>query len=171
MDFEDTSNDDGTWRRMRYIDFKSKFLEKPYEDEIKFPRSECPYQFHIDKSLDSKFEEWAPVLMAMLVKKAYESQGIVKDCKTVMANSDQHREKLDYFTEFAKDKIKQTSGEKIKKTELIETFKLWFTTNYGNKGIPKGKEITEFMDKRFGVYNKGWHNASIMYDEEEEIVI
>jgi P4 family phage/plasmid primase-like protien len=171
VDFEDTSNDDGTWRRMRYIDFKSKFLEKPYEDEIKFPRSECPYQFPIDKSLDSKFEDWAPVLMAMLVKKAYESQGIVKDCKTVMANSDQHREKLDYFTEFAKDKIKQTSGEKIKKTELIETFKLWFTTNYGNKGIPKGKEITEFMDKRFGVYNKGWHNASIMYDEEEEIVI
>lgn len=168
VDFEETSNDDGTWRRLRYVDFKSKFLEKPYEDEIKFPRSECPYQFPIDKHLDSKFDEWAPVLMAMLVERSYKSQGIVTDCKTVMSNSDQHREKLDYFTEFAKDKIKSMLGDKIKKTELIETFKTWFNTNYGNKGLPKGKEITEFMDKRFGVHNKGWHNVAIIYDEEEE---
>ena len=65
MDFEETSNDDGTWRRLRYVDFKSKFLEDPYGDEIKFPRSECPYQFPLDKNLDDKFETWAPVLMSM----------------------------------------------------------------------------------------------------------
>jgi len=84
-----------------------------------------------------------------------------------MSNSDQHREKLDYFTAFAKEKIIKTTGGKIKKNELLETFKMWFNTNYG-KGMPKGKEITEFMDKRYGVYNKGWHNVSIIYDEEED---
>jgi P4 family phage/plasmid primase-like protien len=166
VDFEETSNDDGTWRRLRYVDFKSKFLEKPYEDEIKFPRSECPYQFPLDKNLDSKFEAWAPVLMSLLVEKSYDLQGIVNDCKTVLANSDQHRDKLDYFTEFAKDKIKKQDGERIKKTELLETFKIWFTVTHG-KGMPKGKEIMEFMDKRYGVYKQGWHNAAIIYDDDE----
>lgn len=166
VDFEETSNDDGTWRRLRYVDFKSKFLEKPYEDEIKFPRSECPYQFPLDKNLDSKFSEWAPVLMSILVEHSYEAQGLVKDCQTVLANSDHHREKLDYFTEFSKDKICKKEGKKIKKTELLETFKIWFTVTHG-KGMPKGKEITEFMDKRFGVYNKGWHNVAIIYNEDD----
>ena len=172
VDFEETSNDDGTWRRLRYVDFKSKFLEDPYGDEIKFPRSECPYQFPLDKNLDDKFETWAPVLMSMLVERSYEAQGIVKDCKTVLANSDQHRDKLDYFTEFAKDKIMKKEGGRIKKEELMKTFKEWFTILHG-KGVPKGKEITEFMDKRFGVYNnskenKGWHNVSIIYDDDKE---
>jgi P4 family phage/plasmid primase-like protien len=170
VDFEETSNDDGTWRRLRYVDFKSKFMEKPYEDEIMFPRSDCPYQFPVDKKLDEKFDSWAPVLMSILVEKSYVAQGIVKDCNTVMANSDQHREKQDYFTEFAKDKIKKKEGDKIKKTELLETFKLWFNINYG-KCVPKGKEITEFMDKRFGIYKQGWHNVAIMYDEEDEEIM
>ena len=165
VDFDETSNDDGTWRRMRYVDFVAKFLENPYGDEIKFPRSECPYQFPLDKKLDSKFETWAPILMSMLVEKSYEMQGIVNDCNTVLENSDKHRDKLDYFTEFAKDKIKKKDGEKIKKTELLETFKVWFTVTHG-KGVPKGKEITEFMDKRFGVYKQGWHNVGIIYDDE-----
>ena len=30
--FDITSNDDGTWRRLRKVDFESKFTEKPNED-------------------------------------------------------------------------------------------------------------------------------------------
>jgi len=171
VDFDDTSNDDGTWRRLRYVDFKSKFLEIPYGDEIKFPKSECPYQFPLDKNLEAKFDTWAPVLMAMLVERAYVAQGIVKDCKTVLANSDQHRDKLDYFAEFAKDKIMLKEGGRIKKDEIMKCFKEWYSIIYG-KGGPKGKYITEFMDKRYGVYNnskenKGWHNVAIMYETQE----
>jgi P4 family phage/plasmid primase-like protien len=168
VDFDDTSNDDGTWRRLRYVDFKSKFLENPYGDEIKFPRSQCPYQFPLDKNLETKFETWAPVFMAMLVDLAYKTNGIVKDCKIVLANSEQHRDKLDYFTEFAKDRIKAKEGGKIKKTEVMEDFKKWYLVNHG-KGGPKGREITEFMDNRYGVYNNGWHNVAICYDEAEDI--
>lgn len=167
-DFEETSNDDGTWRRMRYIDFVSKMLEKPYEDP-KFPKSEYPYQFPLDKNLDKKFETWAPVLMSMLVDKAYQLQGIVNDCSVVLSSSDKHREKQDFMAEFTKDKIKIKSDGRIKKTELLETFKQWYNSNYG-KNVPKGKEVFEFMDKRFGEYKNGWHNVAIIYDEEENLV-
>ena len=170
VDFDDTSNDDGTWRRLRYVDFKAKFLEKPYEDEIKFPRSQCPFQFPLDKNLEKKFDTWAPILMSLLVDLAYKTGGIVKDCKIVMANSEQHRDKLDYFTEFVKDKIVQKEGGKIKKDEVLKEFKEWFIVNHG-KGVPKGREITEFMDNRFGVFNKGWHNVAIIYDDADDIAM
>jgi len=167
-DFDSTSNDDGTWRRMRYIDFMAKFLDNPYEDEVKFPRSECPYQFPLNKKLEERFDDWAPVFMSILVQKTYENLGLVTDCHSVMANSDKHREGQDYFTGFAKDKLQKKEGGSVKKTELYEEFKKWYIQNYG-KDIPKGKELNEFMDKRFGIHTKaGWRNIEIIYENEEQ---
>ena len=167
--FDIKSNDDGTWRRIRVCDFMAKFLENPYQDEDRFPKSEYPHQFKIDKNIDQKFAEWAPVFMSMLVEMSYSHQGNVNDCKLVMASSDQYREGQDYLAEFAKDKIHKKEGEKIKKTELLETFRQWYTAHYG-RGVPKGREIYEFMDKRFGRYRQGWHNVAIIYDEEEDVM-
>jgi P4 family phage/plasmid primase-like protien len=166
-DFEDTSNDDGTWRRMRYIDFMSKFLDNPYEDDIKFPKSECPYQYPLDKKLEERFDSWAPVFMAALVQRTYENLGLVKDCHSVMANSEKHREGQDYFTGFAKDKIRQKAGQTVRKATVYDEFKKWYIQNYG-KDIPKGKELNEFMDKRFGVNIKGigWRNIELIEDYE-----
>ena len=168
--FDVKSNDDGTWRRIRVCDFMSKFLETPYEDEDKFPKSEYPYQYKIDKNINQKFNIWAPVLMSLLVEMSYQNQGNVKDCKVVMASSDQYREGQDYLAEFAKDKIQKKAGEKIKKTEILETFKQWYQGNYG-RGVPKGRELYEFMDRRYGKYRQGWHNVCIMYDEEDDDVM
>lgn len=168
--FDIKSNDDGTWRRIRVCDFKSKFLENPYEDEDKFPSSEYPHQYKIDKNIDERFDEWAPVLMSMLVEISYKQQGNVNDCKLVLASSDQYREGQDYLTEFVKEKIQKKPGEKIKKTELVETFRQWYTTNYG-RGVPKARELNEFMDLRYGKYRQGgWQNVAIIYDEEEPLI-
>lgn len=169
--FEIKSNDDGTWRRIRVCDFKSKFTEKPYEDDVKFPKEIYPYQFQIDKRLEHKFDKWAPILLSMLVEKAYRLQGDVKDCKMVLASSNQYREGQDYLAEFAKDKIEKKPGSKIKKTELQEAFKQWYLVNYG-RTIPKVKELHEFMDKRYGAYIRGgWSNVSIIYDDDEDDLV
>ena len=165
--FDIKSNDDGTWRRIRVCDFVSKFLDNPYGDDIKFPKSEYPYQYAIDKHIDEKFERWAPVLASMLVDIAFKNNGNVEDCKIVMASSDQYREGQDYLAEFIKEKIKNVKGGKIKKTELWEVFKQWYNTNYG-KGLPKARELNEFMDKRFGKYTNKWSNIIINYDDEDD---
>jgi P4 family phage/plasmid primase-like protien len=167
-DFENTSDDDGTWRRMRYIDFMSKFLEKPYEDEIKFPRSECPYQFELDKKIEEKFEQWAPVFMGMLVSRTYNNLGLVNDCPIVMSTSDKHRESQDYLAGFVKENVRQKEGSVIKKTNMMESFKVWYIQNYGKGSLPKGKEITEYMNKRFGVYKNGWHNVEVINDADDD---
>jgi len=167
--FDIKSNDDGTWRRIRVCEFMSKFLEKPFNDLDKFPKENFPYQFEIDKRIDEKFNKWAPVLMNILVNIAFKTLGNVKDCKIVMGRSESYREGQDYLAEFAKECIVKETGAKIKKTEVIEEFRTWYTSSYGRNSIPNSKEITEYMDKRYGKCSKGrWYNVKINYEEEEK---
>ena len=85
--FDTNSNDDGTWRRIRIVDFKSKFV-----DENEKHTDDTPYVFPKDKELEQKIIAWIPLFAGMLVKKAFETDGIVKDCNIVLASSNKYRE-------------------------------------------------------------------------------
>ena len=123
----------------------------------------------IDRKIDEKFTEWAPILISMLVDIAFKTGGRVTDCKQVLAVSDKYRESQDYLAEFAKEKIQKTTGKKIKKTEILEEFKNWYIMHYGRISLPNGREITEFMDKNYGKCNRGkWHNVEIMYEDIDD---
>ena len=171
--FEIKTNDDGTWRRIRVCDFMSKFNDNPYEDEDKFPKSNFPFQFKIDRQLDKKFNIWAPVLASILVDLSFKNEGKVKDVPIVTAVSDKYRNSQDYLSEFAKEKIIRKKDGKIKKTELLEEFKNWYISNYGRNNLPNGKEITDYCDKLYGRCVRGkWNNIQIVYedDSDDEIV-
>ena len=171
--FDIKSNDDGTWRRIRLVDFKSVFIEKPYEDEERYPREQYPYQFPVDKNIIKKFNIWAPVFMSMLVDLAKKTRGNVNDCKMVMASSDQYREGQDYLAEFVRDKIQKVKGERIRKTEIREEFRQWYVANY-NRNVPKQRELEDYMSKRFGPCRTGsgkkggWQNVSIIRDDDDD---
>ena len=63
-------NDDGTWRRVRVVRFKSKFRENPDPKD--------PYEFKVDTTLPDKFENWAEPFMYMLLQyyKKYKQNGL-----------------------------------------------------------------------------------------------
>jgi P4 family phage/plasmid primase-like protien len=167
--FDINTNDDGTWRRIRICDFMSKFTDAPYENEDKFPKANFPYQYLIDQKIDEKFTLWAPILMSKLVSIAYKTDGKVKDAKIVTSVSDNYREAQDYLTEFAKEKITRLREGIVKKTELIEEFRTWYTMNYGRASLPNGKEITDYMDKQYGKNKRGkWYNVIINYNNESD---
>jgi len=161
--FDINSNDDGTWRRIRLCNYKSKFCEEPKDDD-----PDEPYQFMIDKNLDVKLKIWANIFMSMLVKKAFETGGTVKSCSVVMSSSNKYRNNQDYLSEFFRDKIRADEGSVIKKTELYEEFKKWYVIQRG-KNIPKSNELYDYMTKKFGkITSKGWKNCKIIYEDEEE---
>ena len=165
--FDIKSNDDGTWRRIRVCDFKSKFIENPYEDEVHFPQEEYPYQFKVDKVLKRQFDQWAPVLASMLVEKAFQMRGEVIDRPIVQASSEDYREGQDYLREFTNEKVRAEPDGKVKKGDLGEEFANWFKLNRGSK--PPGgsmRELYDFMDSQYGKFKKGgWHNVAIIFDE------
>ena len=150
--FEINTQDDGTWRRIRVVDFKSKFVDKIDPD------NKDEYQFIKDRTLEDKLPEWAPTFAAMLVSKAFVTEGRVEDCDMVLAASKKYRQGEDHITSFVEDKIIRTGDDKNKlsKRNVQEEFKLWFQENQGTGKAPKGKELVEYMDKRFGNSKTGW---------------
>jgi P4 family phage/plasmid primase-like protien len=161
FDIKDTG--DGTWRRIRVCDFKAKFRENPVQGD-----PDEPYQFPIDKKIEAKFEVWKEPFMSKLVEIAKKKKGLVEDCEIVLSKSNAYREDQDYLREFAREKIITADGGKIKKTELLETFKQWYTIQYG-RSVPKGKELYDFIDKKYSKNNKGtWIGIAINYDQDDD---
>jgi P4 family phage/plasmid primase-like protien len=163
--FEIKSNDNGTWRRIRICDFMSTFVDKIDESE-----NAPPYQFLKDKDLEDKLRVWAPLFASMLVKRAFDTNGEVEDCDIVLASSNKYRQGQDIISAFISEIVIKTGvdTDRIKKKELQEQFKQWFQETHGMRKAPKGSEVEEQMDKRFGKANKfsGWHNVKILYNQE-----
>lgn len=163
--FDIASNDDGTWRRIRKCDFLSKFIDEGEEHT-----DDTDYVFTKDKTLKDRLPELAPVFMSMLVKKTFETGGIVMDCDIVMSASNKYRKGQDNISAFVSERIIKTGDPKhvIGKKGLMEDFKLWFLQENSGKKIPKGQELYDYLDKKFGQHNqKGWLGIQFVHPEEE----
>jgi len=161
--FEVKSNDDGTWRRMKLADFLSKFIS-----EGESHTDDTPYVYPKDKSLKEKLPLWAPVFISMLVKRACETDGEVKDCPEVIAASNKYRQSQDCISGFIADKIIKDEEGTIGKKILNDVFKEWIQINYGNRRAPKLTELEEIMIKKFGNRNtktNKWHGIRIKSDD------
>jgi len=154
------SQDHGTWRRIRVVEFMSMFVEPEKMDPNR------QYQFPLDKSIKEKFSYWKEVFLGMLVKKAYETDGNVKDCDIVMKASNSYRESQDMMAEFISDKLTEEPNVYVSKSEIKQEFAIWYEVTYG-KGAPSQKEVHGYLDKRYGKPDKikGWKGAKISYDK------
>jgi len=173
--FEIRSNDKGTWRRIRQVDFRSEFLDDNEYNQKKTQGladdEERPI-YPKDDKLETKIKKWVQVFTALLIEKCNETEGKVNDCEMVLEASRAYQEKEDYWAQFKKEKISKGSGDdKIKKTDIRSEFKEWYEANYGKKA-PAAKELYEYLDKNLGKYRKrGWWGYKIIYenyDSEEE---
>ena len=166
--FDIESNDDGTWRRIRKCDFLAKFVDEGEEHT-----DDTPYVFVKDKGLKEKLPAFAPIFASMLVKRAFESGGVVEDCDYVMAASNKYRNGQDNIAAFVAENVEKTgvATDKIKKNELSNQFKMWFIQEQGGRKMPKGQELYLYMDKRYGANsNSCWTGVKMKYPDQEDEV-
>jgi P4 family phage/plasmid primase-like protien len=163
------SRDYGTWRRIRVIPFVSTFTENPVNDD---PSN--PYQFPLMANLTKKFDEWIEVVLGLLVEIAFETNGMVDICPTVKEASEKYQRGQDYLQEFIDTYVTKGSQEDtIKRSQLIQTFKIWYQETYTSKSN-KNKELIEKMENVFGPQTKltqttvGWRGIYIRYEPNEE---
>ena len=166
--FDINSNDDGTWRRIKRIDFISKFAKNAK------PTAQNPHIYEMDTSLSSRLQRWAPLLMWKLAQIAFEKQGDVDVCKEVEQSSNEYRTEQDSLELFVSDMImKEEEGKEVttlKITSINQEFKRWFNENADGKP-PKPREIRKFFEKKFGAYPRtGWKGIRFRadYDDEED---
>jgi putative DNA primase/helicase len=165
------SFDDGTWRRIRRVDFESVFVENPVEGD-----AEKPYQFKIDKDMKKKFETWKEVFLSMLVQRIFDckdAQFNVKDCNKVMRSSEKYKLRQDFIAEFIEEKVVKVDDptmntSPIRKTDISYHFTEWYTSLYGHKLKPNITDVYNEFEKKFGKLgaNKAWNNIRFIRNNE-----
>jgi len=138
------SIDGGTWRRIRVIDFMSKFVENPNPSE--------PYEFKLDTTLKDKISQWAPAFISYLIHiytTMYDTPNRVPEPNEVKASTEQYRKEQDLLSEFFDTCFERTNDKKegVKKKEISGKFKEWYREAHEGETAPKGKTINEYFEK------------------------
>ena len=161
--FDVNSNDDGTWRRIRKVDFISKFVDT--EKELT-----GPYIYLKDKNLKEKLPSLAETFVSLMVKITFKTGGIVEDSKYVMESSQKYRLSQDHIACFVIENVLQTENkeDKLGKNEVYNEFKLWFQSEQGHRKPPKGQELYDYMERKFGgLKNKKFSGIKLIYSSKQ----
>jgi len=158
------SQDGGTWRRIRKIEYKSKFTDNPD------PNNPREFKKISEIAMHQKMNDfWKSVFLSMLAEVAFKTMGQVDSCSIVEEASRSYQESLDFMIGFMRDCVEVSEGGRITKTEINEEFARWFRLNNGGRE-PKPKEIHQQMDERYGKYDgrKGWMGVRLKHVVEDD---
>jgi phage/plasmid-associated DNA primase len=109
-----TTMDRGTWRRIRVLEFVSKFVPPDHPELL----SGRPHVYLMDLGLDKKLREWREPFLSLLVH-VYETQyipfGLNPVPAAVMRASDKYKESFDTYARFRAERIREprTMEEKL----------------------------------------------------------
>jgi P4 family phage/plasmid primase-like protien len=161
------SDDGGTWRRIRVIEFTSRFVDKP--DPSK------PREFPIDPDITDKLDRWADTFISMIIDhhKRLDPRNIEEPLEVRIA-TEGYKKNNDIIGQFIVDRVvrDETTTERVQLTKFFTEFKGWAYHN-----VPKGKKLPDrsqmraYLEKTFGVYpngGKGWKGIRIKSSENTE---
>ena len=112
--------DGGVWRRLRLLEFKSKFVENPTKEN----------EFAMDKDLDEKFIIWKEYFMSILIEyyKKYKIVGLIEP-EEVLECTKEYQKTNDTFLEFIEQELEKDDGENISYSDMWNGYKIWCKNN------------------------------------------
>ncbi len=121
------SQDGGTWRRLRVVEFTSRFVDDPDPNK--------PNEFKADKELSNKIVDWKEDFMGLLIEyyKKYKKEGL-KEPAEVMKYTEEYKKDSDEFKQWFDDNyiITDNPDDYIVCAEIINDYK-----NEGNQKMNK----------------------------------
>lgn len=164
---EINSDDGGTWRRLRVINFGSKFVENPDPTN--------PNEFMLDDTLKGKISQWAGAFASYLIHvytTLYDVPNKIPEPEEVQCATNEYRKEQDFVREYFDSMIETTTNkmDTLKKKDLFAHFRLWFGEIHQGDTLPKCKKLYDFMHKT--IKNKygpnGWPFLRFRLDTKEE---
>lgn len=155
------SSDGGTWRRLKVVDFPSKFVDNPVN----------PGEFK-KENIDSKLPVWRTTFMSMLLElyQEYTSKGL---CEPDIVNefTKNYQKSSDCCLEFIEEHIVITGNktDTVQLKNVMNEFRTWFRDMYSDKA-PGRKVLKPYLEKYFGEQMKsyGWRGAKLMMRNEND---
>lgn len=167
------SEDGGTWRRIRLMEFTSRFVENP--DPSK------PNEYMMDKELSSKFDAWRETFTGILIEyyRKYREEGSIEPDE-VMECTKKYQRESDAIGEFMDDRFDRDDTAYVSIDELYNDFREWIRESNPGMKTPRRKEVQAYIEKVWGKpvragSRMGWkgyrlrsHAPVIAHEEESD---
>lgn len=137
------SEDEGTWRRVRLVEFSSVFTHNPDPEK--------PHEFPIDVELTEKMKDWSEPFIHILIKyyAKYKKEGL-KEPPEVTKCTDSYRLRNDIYSEFLREFVEECPNGVLRIDDLSKNFNDWFKNSYSYMKCPNRKDLIAYMNKRHG---------------------
>ena len=140
------SIDGGTFRRLRVIEFKSRFCDNPIKAN----------EFHIDPTIKDKIKTWRPYFMSILLHyfELYQEEvkihGKIEEPEEVKIATSKYKADNDRFNEYITECLTETAGtfETIK--SIYNNFMKWWAINYATSRTPDIKALRKSLKIKYG---------------------
>ena len=170
-------DDDGTWRRIVLVEYRSKFRHDPVgtwmdsndqpitthnhklniENNISTdywcPLSDQNPQFPIDETVNEKFESWKEPFISYLIEIYKKNKDIdLREPDEVKEYTKKYREANQHFKDFINDKIvfDMNCNTRVRLECMYSEYRIWYRDNNGGSvGQKKQKDFKIFMDKEY----------------------
>lgn len=164
---EVSSDDGGTWRRIRVVQFTSKFTDKPDPKKSN--------EFKADPSLSERFDRLADTFISMLIDhhKHIDVTNIDEPPEVTKA-TDMYKSSNDSIGQFIQERmvLDPHSTERVLVTKIYAEYKSWANqTLTKSRKIPDRNQYLAYMEKIFGAYppdNRGWRNIRLIGGEDDD---
>lgn len=162
------SDDGGTWRRIRVVNFDSKFTETPDQNN--------PKEFPLDTELGDSFDRWANAFLSMLIEnhKNTDLKNIQEPMEVRIA-TESYKKNNDIIGQYVSERIVKDDdcNDSFMLQAAYTDFKIWVSQN-----IPKGKRVPDrmqlraYLERLFGAYptdGRGWRGVRYIITNENNI--
>jgi P4 family phage/plasmid primase-like protien len=146
------SDDGGTWRRIRVVEFNSRFVETP--------NPEKGNEFPMDQELSKKFDAWREPFMAMLIDlyRAHVNRRLAEP-EEVTACTREYQKNNDHMADFIDTCLQKVPDQTIfvNINDVFQEFKDWLKEDNIPIRLPKKKDVQNYLDKNLqkGVHSSG----------------
>jgi P4 family phage/plasmid primase-like protien len=132
------SDDGGTWRRIRVVEFTSKFVDNPKEEN----------EFPIDLELGEKIEKWKLYFIPMLLDyyKLYKSEGLLEP-EDVLSCTRDYKRNNDHIADFIHNCIEKESSSFLSLNDAFLELKSWVKDDNIPLKIPTKPELEKQLSK------------------------
>ena len=158
------SDDEGTWRRMSVLEYRSKFRKNPDPAN--------PYEFARDDQLSQKLIRWKEMFMVVLLEKykQYKITGLVEPPMVKNATLEYQKDS-DIYQQFVDDTFTKDAESSVKLEESYGIFKSWYMDNITGKP-PNRRDYKANVSRKLCPYNSrlGWvgYKLSSADDDDDE---
>ncbi len=135
--------DGGVWRRMEIIEFKSRFVEKPKEDN----------EFLIDPHLEDKLPLWKEIFMALLIDiyyANYKNYGLDVPAE-ITKYTLEYQKQCDNYIDFICEAVDDTKDKMdvLDIGELHDEFRLWYVEEFNEHKTPSKMDFKKYLKKKY----------------------